>query len=34
MFEGKLVKEFKPEETDEKEVGLYMTGGKGEIKNA
>ena len=27
MFEGRLVKEFKPEETDEKEVGLYMTGG-------
>ncbi|MDC7127226.1 MAG: ABC transporter ATP-binding protein [Spirochaetales bacterium] len=29
MFEGKLVKSFKPEETDEKEVGLYMTGGNG-----
>ncbi|MDC7226429.1 MAG: ABC transporter ATP-binding protein [Spirochaetales bacterium] len=27
MFEGRLVKEFSPEETDEKEVGLYMTGG-------
>lgn len=27
MFEGRLVKRFKPEETDEKEVGLYMTGG-------
>ena len=29
MFEGRLVKSFKPEETDEKEVGLYMTGGSG-----
>ena len=29
MFEGQLVKSFKPEETDEKEVGLYMTGGSG-----
>jgi simple sugar transport system ATP-binding protein len=29
MFEGRLVKEFKPDETDEKEVGLYMTGGSG-----
>ncbi len=28
MFEGRLVKSFKPEETDEKEVGLYMTGGQ------
>ena len=29
MFEGRLVKQFNPEETDEKEVGLYMTGGSG-----
>lgn len=29
IFDGELVKEFKPEETDEKEVGLYMTGGRG-----
>ncbi len=29
IFEGRLVKQFKPEETDEKEVGLYMTGGSG-----
>lgn len=29
IFDGQLVKEFKPEETNEKEVGLYMTGGRG-----
>lgn len=29
IFDGQLVKEFRPEETDEKEVGLYMTGGRG-----
>ncbi|MBI9107772.1 MAG: ABC transporter ATP-binding protein [Spirochaetales bacterium] len=34
MFEGKLVQEFLPEETDEKEVGLYMTGGKGGVSDA
>ena len=34
MFEGRLVKEFLPEETDEKEVGLYMTGGKGGAADA
>ena len=28
LYEGKIVKEFKPDETDEKEVGYYMTGGK------
>jgi len=27
LFEGKIVKEFIPEDTDEKEVGFYMTGG-------
>ncbi|MGM0431782.1 MAG: ABC transporter ATP-binding protein [Spirochaetota bacterium] len=27
LFEGKIVKELVPEKTDEKEVGLYMTGG-------
>ncbi len=27
MYEGKIVKELDPEKTDEKEVGLYMTGG-------
>lgn len=29
LYEGKIVKEFRPEETDEREVGLFMTGGKG-----
>lgn len=28
LYEGKIVREFKPDETDEKEVGFYMTGGK------
>ena len=28
LYEGKIVKEFKPEETTDKEVGFYMTGGK------
>lgn len=28
MYEGRIVKELKPEETDEREVGFYMTGGK------
>ena len=27
MYEGKIVKEFDPETTNDKEVGLYMTGG-------
>lgn len=27
IYEGKIVKELVPEKTDEKEVGLYMTGG-------
>lgn len=27
IYEGKIVKELIPEKTDEKEVGLYMTGG-------
>ncbi|MFP4180550.1 MAG: ABC transporter ATP-binding protein [Spirochaetaceae bacterium] len=27
LYEGKIVKEFVPEETDHKEVGYYMTGG-------
>ncbi len=27
IYEGKVVKELNPEKTDEKEVGLYMTGG-------
>jgi ABC-type uncharacterized transport system ATPase subunit len=27
LFEGRIVKELIPEKTDEKEVGLYMTGG-------
>lgn len=30
LYEGKIVKEFRPEETNEKEVGFYMTGGKNE----
>ncbi len=30
MYEGKIVKEFIPEQTDHKEVGYYMTGGKKE----
>ena len=30
LYEGRIVKEFLPEETNEREVGLYMTGGKGE----
>ncbi len=34
MFEGRLVKSFNPEETDEKEVGLYMMGGQGGSGNA
>lgn len=29
LYEGEIVNEFLPDETDEKEVGLYMTGGKG-----
>lgn len=28
LYEGKIVKEFKPKETDDKEVGFYMTGGR------
>lgn len=28
LYEGKIVKEFKPEETTDKQVGFYMTGGK------
>ena len=28
LFEGQIVKELIPEETDEKEVGIYMTGGQ------
>ncbi len=29
LYEGEIVKQFRPEETNETEVGLYMTGGKG-----
>ncbi|MBI9101693.1 MAG: ABC transporter ATP-binding protein [Spirochaetales bacterium] len=29
LYEGKIVKEFEPDKTSDKEVGLYMTGGKG-----
>ncbi len=29
LYEGNIVKELEPEETSDKEVGLYMTGGKG-----
>jgi simple sugar transport system ATP-binding protein len=29
LYEGEIVKQFRPEETNENEVGLYMTGGKG-----
>jgi simple sugar transport system ATP-binding protein len=32
LYEGKIVKEFIPEQTDEKEVGLYMTGGEAKEK--
>lgn len=32
LYEGEIVKEFKPEETNENEVGLYMTGGGEEAK--
>jgi general nucleoside transport system ATP-binding protein len=28
LYEGRIVREFRPEETDEREVGFYMTGGK------
>jgi simple sugar transport system ATP-binding protein len=28
MYEGKIVAELDPKETDELELGLYMTGGK------
>lgn len=28
LYEGKIVKEFAPDKTDEKEVGFYMTGGR------
>lgn len=28
LYEGRIVKELLPEKTDEKEVGLYMTGGE------
>ena len=28
LYEGKIVKEFDPKQTDHKEVGYYMTGGK------
>lgn len=34
LYEGKIVKEFKPEETNDKEVGFYMTGGKKEPQHA
>ena len=30
LYEGRLVKEFIPEQTNDKEVGFYMTGGKKE----
>ena len=30
LYEGKIVKEFDPEKTTDKEVGFYMTGGKKE----
>ncbi len=30
LYEGEIVKEFVPEETTDKEVGFYMTGGKKE----
>ena len=30
LYEGRIVKEFKPEATSDKEVGLYMTGGREE----
>lgn len=30
LYEGKIVKEFFPEKTTDKEVGYYMMGGKGE----
>ncbi len=30
IYEGRIVKEFLPEKTTDKEVGYYMTGGKGE----
>jgi simple sugar transport system ATP-binding protein len=30
LYEGQIVKEFIPEQTDHKEVGYYMTGGKKE----
>ena len=30
LYEGKIVKEFDPEKTNDKEVGYYMTGGEKE----
>ncbi len=30
LYEGKIVREFDPEQTNDKEVGFYMTGGKKE----
>jgi simple sugar transport system ATP-binding protein len=32
IYEGRIVKEFIPEQTDEKEVGLFMTGGEAKEK--
>ncbi len=29
LYEGEIIREFKAEQTDEREVGFYMTGGKG-----
>jgi len=34
IYEGRMVKEFLPEKTTDKEVGYYMTGGKGEYAKA
>ncbi|MFW5747584.1 MAG: heme ABC transporter ATP-binding protein, partial [bacterium] len=34
LYEGHIVKEFRPEATDEKEVGYYMTGGREETEHA
>ncbi len=34
LYEGRIVGEFRPEKTDEKEVGYYMTGGREETEHA
>jgi len=34
LYEGEIIKEFRAEQTDEREVGFYMTGGQGQRRRA